>query len=125
MYSRISETIWGDGLRAGLLCLALSACGEASVVGNGSEPDDGRAECAIGPEADWARDCLVERDGKLLTLRHTDGGFRRFRIVDDGHGLVPADGAEQAKVKIVGQGRIEVSVGGDRYRLPATIAKGQ
>jgi hypothetical protein len=32
-----------------------------------------------------------------------------------------ADGAEPANVRIVGPNLIEVSIGGDRYRLPATV----
>jgi hypothetical protein len=60
-------------------------------------------------------------DGAILTLRHPDGGFRRFRIVTDGRGLAPADGAEKAKITLIADKRIEVTVGEDRYRLPATV----
>ncbi|MEJ7934924.1 hypothetical protein WG907_11705 [Sphingobium sp. AN558] len=123
-----------DGLiAAGLLCVPLTACGSGRApqnatvqAGRDSLADDGKADCAIGQGADWARDCRVERsdtaEGPLLTLRHPDGGFRRLRIVTDGRGLVPADGAEQAGLSIIGDRRIELAVGSDRYRLPATIA---
>ena len=37
----------------------------------------------------------------------------------DGRGVIAADGSEPAKVMIIGDGVIEVAVGGDRYRLPA------
>lgn len=84
--------------------------------------DDGKADCAVGADAEWTHDCPVERAGKMLTIRHPDGGFRRFRVLDDGRGLETADGAEQAKLQIVDAGRIEIRVGGDRYRLPAQIA---
>ncbi|MDI1295406.1 MAG: hypothetical protein PSY12_05900 [bacterium] len=110
------------------MSLALAACGDrAPVVGNAVDAtlvdaDDGKADCVIGANAAWARTCLIERGTDMLTLRHPDGGFRRFRIVSDGRGLVPADGAEQAKLSILGDRQIEVSVGVDRYRLPATIA---
>ena len=33
--------------------------------------------------------------------------------------MVAADGAEQAEVTLLGDGRIEVAIGGDRFRLPA------
>ena len=38
--------------------------------------------------------------------------------------MIAADGAEAAKVTIVEDHQIEVAIGGDRFRLPATI-KGQ
>ena len=63
-----------------------------------------------------------DRGGDMLTLRHPDGGFRRLRIVRDGRGLVSADGAEEAKLAIIDKGLIEVAIGADRYRLPATVA---
>ena len=119
MFTRISERMAG----AGLLCLALAACdgGEAAAV---REPGKvgGMADCAIGGQADWSRSCPVEQNGDLLTFRHEDGGFRRFRIVQDGRGLAAADGAEPVAVRIAGQGQVELSVGTDRYRVPATIA---
>lgn len=121
-----------DAMGAGLACLALAACGggdPAPAPENATvqaSADDGKAECAIGQDAAWARTCLIERgdsaEGKTLTVRHPDGGFRRFRIVDDGRGIVPADGAEQAKLSMSGDKQIEVAVGQDRYRLPATFA---
>ena len=106
---------------AAFVCLLLAGCGDSSNEG-AQLGGAGMADCAIGPGSSWRRDCGVDRDGELLTLRHKDGGFRRFRIVDDGRGVVTADGSEQAKVNISGQGMIEVAVGEDRYRLPASIA---
>ena len=61
-------------------------------------------------------------NGRRTVVRHPDGGFRRLRIVQDGRGLVSADGAEEAKLVIIDKGLIEVTVGDDRYRLPATVA---
>lgn len=112
------------------LALILAGCdGKAPAPANGqagsaeqASADDGKADCAIGADAEWAHDCTVERVGKILTIRHPDGGFRRFRVLDDGRGLETADGAEQAKLQIVETGRIEMRVGGDRYRLPVQIA---
>lgn len=108
---------------------ALSGCGEQAPstqrqagAASETEPvDDGKADCALGGSHDWVHDCVVERAGKMLTLRHPDGGFRRFRVLDDGHGLEAADGAEAAKLTILDDKRIEVVAGSDRYRLPAQI----
>lgn len=87
--------------------------------------DAGRIECAADPAAPLAADCTIERtadrDGTLLTLRQPDGGFHRLRIAGDGRGVVAADGSEAAKVTVVGDNRIEVAIGGARYRLPATV----
>jgi hypothetical protein len=115
-------------------CLLLAACGgETGKLGNEVQPeqaaagasspvDDGKADCAIGADAAWARDCLIERAGDLLTIRHPDGGFRRFRVLADGRGLEAADGAETARLQIVETGLVEIRIGGDRYRLPVKVA---
>lgn len=110
--------------------LLLAACGgETGKLGNAVEPeqaadpvDDGKADCAIGADAAWARDCLIERAGEILTIRHPDGGFRRFRVLADGRGLEAADGAEMARLQIVEAGLVEIRIGGDRYRLPVKVA---
>lgn len=86
--------------------------------------DAGRIECATGT-ASVAAGCTIERiaDGgdTILTLRQPDGGFHRLRITRDGRGVVAADGAEAARVTVIGNDRIEVAIGDARYRLPATI----
>ena len=51
---------------------------------------------------------------------------RRWRatVPSTGHrarAAIAADGAEPAMVSIVEKGTIDVALGGDRYRLPATI----
>jgi hypothetical protein len=128
-----------------LLALALvSACGsgtkrEGAAAGSGgadstipapaasqsADASDDRVECAVDGAA-FARACTVERvtgdDGLTLTLRAPSGAFRRLLVTKDGRGVVAADGAEPAKVTVLGPGRIEVAIGGDRYRLPATVA---
>lgn len=115
----------------GLAALALLAgCGgeaassrdNAAAAADAAPVDDGKADCALAGSGDWARDCLVERAGDMLTLRHPDGGFRRFRVLADGRGLEAADGAEAAKLSILDDKRIEVVAGDDRYRLPARMA---
>jgi predicted small lipoprotein YifL len=114
-----------------LMVLAtLAGCGEpapssspnqAGVAAEAEPVDDGKADCALAGSHDWVHECPVERAGKMLTLRHPDGGFRRFHVLDDGRGLEAADGAEAAKLTILDDKRIEVVAGGDRYRLPAQI----
>ena len=87
--------------------------------------DAGRIECATDAAAPLAADCTIDRttdaEGTLLTLRQPDGGFHRLRIARDGRGVIAADGSEAAKVTVVGDNRIEVAIGGARYRLPATV----
>ncbi len=114
-------------LLAGLLLAGCDQGGgaEGSAVSRSSAgataANDGHVDCAIGGGARWTRDCLLERNGDLLTIRHADGGFRRLRIVSDGHGVAAADGAEEAIVRVDGEKRIMVTVGQDLYRLPATF----
>ncbi len=100
---------------------ALEAAGEKAA-------DDGRIECAVEDEAAFERVCTMERlkgpEGTTLTIRHPSGGFRRLLVTTDGRGVVAADGADPAIVSVVSDDLIEVSLAGDRYRLPATIKGG-
>jgi hypothetical protein len=117
-------------LAAGL-SLLLAACSGQSTP---AEPesltggDESRVSCALADEAEFIEQCDVERiqngDKRELVIRHPDGGFRRFEIVTDGRGLVAADGAEAAVVTPLADGRIQLSVGTDRYRIPATVKPG-
>ncbi|WP_232283541.1 hypothetical protein [Sphingomonas sp. PAMC 26617] len=90
------------------------------------QPDEPRATipCAHG-QASYTRTCTIEqvqaRDGLLLTVRHPDGAFRRLLVPRDGRGVIAADGAQQAVVRAFGSDEIEVALGADRYRIPATI----
>ncbi|MFT3975662.1 MAG: hypothetical protein QM688_00880 [Sphingomonas bacterium] len=103
-----------------LIPLALLCGCKARTPRAPEVPEADRIACAHG-SAPLARDCSVERAGGMLILRHADGGFRRLAVTDDGHGVAAADGAERAKTTIVGKDLIEVTLGGDRYRLPATV----
>lgn len=113
-----------------LLTLALAACGRQTTPAETIENTvarptaDDRIECATGARA-FARDCTVERtqsaEGLILTVRRPDNGFHRLLVVNDGRGVIAADGAEAARVSVIGDGRIEVAIGDDRYRLPATV----
>lgn len=106
----------------------LAGCSGGTASGPVAEADDGRVACALGSDTEFAEKCDVERvqNGakRELVLRHPDGGFRRFEIVTDGRGLIAADGAEQAVITPLADGRIQLSVGDDRYRIPATIKPG-
>lgn len=120
-----------------LLCaLLLAACNDAPTSNTQvlaraeanqavEAADDGRIDCAVSGAAAFTRVCTLDREesanGLILTARHPDGGFRRFRVTADGRGVVAADGAEPADVAIVGPAEIEVGVGDDHYRFPATI----
>lgn len=116
---------WGLAMMA---MMSVTACNQdaGSARGGGAQavaqgPGD-MVDCAIGSSGQWRPACRAEQDGDRLVLRHPDGGFRRLRIVSDGHGLVSADGAERAKLTIIAPQQVEVLIGADRYRLPVTVA---
>jgi hypothetical protein len=101
--------------------LALGACSQSAAVAT-AEGDE-QIACAVGGSPKFDGVCGVERtqqDGTLyLTVRHPDGGFRRFEVLKDGHGLAAADGAEVASTKLAAN-MLEVSIGPDQYRFPVT-----
>ena len=115
------------------LVLGLAACSgnaDEDLRNAESESDeaaalDGKIECALAGSLAFERSCTTEQiagsDGKLLVIRHPDGGFRRFDILTDGRGLAPADGFDETKITLMEGGMIEVSSGDDKYRLPAQI----
>jgi hypothetical protein len=127
---RISEAA-----AAGVLLAALTACNEqkadtrvlakAEADQSAAAADDGRVKCALAGATAFERVCAVDRSrearGLVLTMRHPDGGFRRLLVANDGRGVVAADGAEAARVTIVDPTEIEVALGDDIYRLPATM----
>ena len=80
--------------------------------------------CAVAGDTVFKPACAVERvtrgDTLMLVVRHPDGAFRRFEVVADGRGLAVADGADDAVIE-PREGGIDVKVGGDRYRFPATV----
>ena len=116
------------------LLLLLAGCGEAPVdtallakveaEQRAMAEDGGRVLCAHGSEP-FARLCTIDRErrseGLVLTLRRPDGGFRRLLVTGDGRGVIAADGAEPARVAVVDADRIDVALGTDHYRLPATV----
>jgi hypothetical protein len=118
MSTRISSAL--------VLTLLLAACG--SPHKSAEAGSNGEIDCAPKGESAFKRACTLDRisgdDGLSLVVHNPDGGFHRLRVTTDGRGVIAADGAESATVTVTGPGTIEVAIGGDRYRLPATI-KGQ
>ena len=96
--------------------LFLTACGSAPQAG---EPEGERIACALDGVAEFTPSCTVERaivpGGSIETVRHPDGGIRRFEI--EGDWVRTADGADTATTA-VRDGATEVTVGDDRYRFP-------
>lgn len=120
-----------------LLVLGLSACGGGNEANDLQQAEseaaeeaalDGKVECALAGSENFNRTCTTEQiaggEGRILVIRHPDGGFRRFDILTDGRGLAPADGFDETRIRLLSDGMIEVSSGDDKYRLPAQI-KGQ
>lgn len=118
-----------------LTLLLLAACGSGTPVAQDSngaaapppgEPDN-RIECRVAGAAAFERACTVESaggpNGRVLTIHKVDGGFRRLLVTSDGHGVVAADGAEPARVVLLPDHRIEVAIGGDRFRLPVMVRR--
>ena len=119
------------------LILLLAACdnkpdnsvlAEAEQRAGNQAGNDGKIECAIDGDSNFTRGCFTERlsgeGGVTMIIRHPDGGFRRFNVLTDGHGLEAADGFDKAKISIVEDGKILVAVGPDKYLLPAQIKAG-
>jgi len=104
------------------LVLLLAGCGPRSETAVGAN-----IECRIDGTIGFERVCRVETadsaDGRILTVRKPDGGFRRLRATTDRAGIVAADGAERAEVTRLGDGRSEVSIGGESFRLPAEVRR--
>jgi hypothetical protein len=118
-----------------LALVALTGCNrvpdngelaEAEARGSREAAEDGRIECALEGAKLFDRTCTVEEmsgaDGAILVVGRSNVGYRRLQIATDGRGVVSADGAEPAKVSIVGDNVIEVAIGNDRYRLPANTS---
>jgi hypothetical protein len=98
---------------------------EAEAEAMRGDIDDNKLACAVSGASAFSRVCGIERSdtekGLLLTIRHPDGGFRRLLVVKDGRGVIAADGAETAVVTPIGAKEIEVTLAGNRYRIPATV----
>ncbi len=118
-----------------LVTLLLAACGqpdnavlaEQEKAAADAAVADGKIECALDGEEAFQSICtsesLSDASGAKLIIRRPDGGFRRFDVLppEDGRGLAASDGAEVAKITIVEDNKIMVTLGADRYILPAKM----
>jgi hypothetical protein len=98
--------------------LSMPGCGRPA---GDPEPGMRTIDCALAGAAVFAGQCRVETAGDVLIVHQPDGGFRRLRKVDDGRGVIAADGVEDAHVAWAPDGRLEVTLGQDRYRFPAKV----
>jgi hypothetical protein len=108
---------------SGLFAVLLIGCSSDPVPKNKVSQADAadKIECALQGVPDFQSDCAIERsEGTVLILRHSDGGFRRLTLESDGT-IDTADGAEAVTVQTLKDGRAEIMIGDDRYRLPATL----
>jgi hypothetical protein len=113
---------------APVLLLALAACSDnattaAAVKGEAAAADAAKAiPCALGDAAEFKPVCTVADvtvEGKVYWIvRHPDGGFRRFQMIDNGTRIATADGADEVEMTRAGAEFI-VKAGPDRYRFPA------
>lgn len=111
--------------------LLLASCGsdEAesnnAIAGNMAEAEDPKVMCALKGADRFERKCMPEwtqtEEGRVLVLRGPDGSFRRLLHTGDARGFVAADGAEPALIAPYGKSMIMVTIGPDRYRLPAEL----
>jgi hypothetical protein len=105
------------------LALLLVGCGTEPVGENKvtqAKAED-RIECALGGNGDFARNCAIERgEGNVIVLRHENGGFRKLTLDPDGT-IDTADGADTLTLQTLSDGRTEIRIGYDSYRLPATL----
>ena len=109
-----------------LLSVVSAACSAEQTGGNSAAPSaTSQLECAIGGGA-FARICTVEQvrgaEGVTLTIHEPQGGFRRLLVTPAGE-VVAADGAERAMTVPLPDGRVEVTIGRDRYRIPPPAAQ--
>ena len=110
----------------------LAACSSGGEAQAGSStaarsetavaPEDTSVACALAGAKTFGRTCTrdISRDdvGEVWIVRHPDGGFRRFVLIDGGTRIATADGDKEVATQRVG-GKLEVRVEGDRYRFPA------
>ncbi len=112
-----------------ILLAACSSEGEAQAGSSAAakaeaaaEPEDNSIACALAGAKSFGRTCSreISRDdvGEVWIVRHPDGGFRRFVLIDGGTRIATADGDKEVATQRVG-GELEVRVEGDRYRFPA------
>lgn len=114
----------------GLAGLALAACskeesGDAAVKAEAAPAEakeDNRIRCALAGSKEFEPTCTREvasgPDGPIWIVRHPDGGFRRFVLLDKGMRIATADGAAEVQAQQRGPD-LEVRVANDRYLFTA------
>lgn len=113
-----------------LLAMTLAAC-SGGEEGTRAEPDgsaaaaaapEDRVRCALAGgttfEANCTREIAQGPDGEIWIVRHPDGAFRRFVLIDEGRRIATADGADEVHARRQGAD-LEVRVLSDRYLFPA------
>jgi hypothetical protein len=113
---------------APLVFVALATCSDNAATTTAPNGEAVTAEtaktipCALADAAEFKPLCTVEDttvEGKLYWIvRHPDGGFRRFQMIDNGTRIATADGADEVEMTRAGAEFI-VKAGPDRYRFPA------
>jgi len=107
-------------IRGAGLALVLAACSQSPenpAATDAAGADVERVDCALEGAPDYSPACTVDRTRDSLVVRHPDGGFRRFLVGAGDNRIRPADGAEAAQWRDLADGRVEVVVGRDRYKL--------
>lgn len=101
----------------------MIGCSGDPVNNNGSSEAGAiyQVECAVGGAKAFVTDCAFERgEGTVVTLRHRNGSFRKLIMENDGT-IEPADGSENISVRTLNDGRTEIGIGEDSYRLPVAL----
>ena len=99
--------------------MMLIACSpEAPSVETKGQAGEGvlMVMCAPANVDRFSPDCTLDSDGNKLTIRHSNGTFRRF-LLDGEHGLTTADGADPLLIAKRTDGLVDLEIAGDRYRL--------
>jgi len=114
-------------LGATVLLMALAGCGKpasdpvsetsAAAKAAGTAPD--LVPCAMGEERPkpCAREIVAGPDGPIWIIRRSDGGFRRFAIIDNGRRIATADGADEVRAERASD-YLDVRVANEFYRFP-------
>jgi hypothetical protein len=97
------------------VALMLVGCSKPAETPVGAAKPEDRVACAIG-DSELAADCLIERAGSSVVVRHSDGSFRRFEIDTDGK-IGSADGADDVEGKREADGSVDFRIGDAHYRF--------
>ncbi|MBB5687130.1 hypothetical protein [Sphingobium boeckii] len=104
--------------------MLLAACGAGG--GDPTAKAEDLIACMVDGATVFARVCALERSisdagALMLVVRHPSGAFRRMTVPKDGRGVSAADGAAPAEITPVDDQWVDVTLAGDRYRLPVAM----